>query len=224
MIRPTLPEALSKASRVVGMAVLKHWVASVAGGAVFLAGSFYALSQKPISQVVKNESDNLSSTVGENIQKAANDTFIHWFDDVQADETSIFERPGQEILPNTVAGQWVKEHRSTAADRVKLDLKDHVNLGNAVLAGYLDLKEAVPDIVEGWTKLEEEPYSGESSIEGEVDLSFFRELQGIAYVIERLTGQPLKLAVVLTDLQRQRLHSRAAKEDRAAVAILAALK
>ena len=157
------------------------------------------------------------------VRTAGEQALVHWYDDVQADETSIFERDDMPILLDTVACRWVAENPAEARAALKANLATQVHLGNAVLAGYLDLKDAVPDLVDAMTKDDSDvAYSGESPIEGEPELGYFRGLQGMAYVVEHLTGKRLAEVRLSAD-QTQRLKTRAASEEgEAAKALLAA--
>lgn len=159
------------------------------------------------------------------IETAAMDTVIHWIDDVQADETSIFARADHPVLPATAACAWVAAHREEAAAALRHQMTKGVRFGDAVLAGYLNMQDALPKIVAAWLTLDESPYSGETPLDRPAELGDFREAQAIAYVIEHLAGNRLSEAVVLSPKERQSLERRAAQDDESpAGAILSALR
>jgi hypothetical protein len=158
----------------------------------------------------------------EHVQIAMQDTAVHWYDDVQADVVSIFKRSDTPVLPATPSCDWVKKHPDKAKPIIAENLRSGVGLGNAVLAGYLEMKESLPDLINGWVEIEEEAYNGESPTDS-VELSLFRELQGVAYVIEHLSGKTIKEAVTLTEAQRSRLLAKSADGIGSAAAILQVL-
>lgn len=74
---------------------------------------------------------------------------------------------------------------------------------------HLQLRDALPEVIEGWIHIDEVAYNGESSAPEDPDLSYFREAQGMAYALEELAGAPLRQAVTLTGAQHQYLKTRA---------------
>jgi hypothetical protein len=174
-------------------------------------------ASKPFVDTVRDEIDSVASPEAI-VATATQETFIYWFDDIQ--DVSPFETKERPILPDSQACRWVLSNRDKAAEEVRIRLASHVDLGSAMMAATLGLSDMLPILVDGWLEIEEEPYNGESPTPESPSLIYFREMQGVAYAIEKLSGKPIAQTVRLSAEQRQELTKRAETDGAAAKMLL----